>query len=335
MWTVNQTQLACRALIAITALAMFQGVAQGQATCPCQPNPIVSQPAMTVTSRLPDSWPRQWGDPVLPESSGKVAPSALKRNGQFRGDIVGLQDSRTSSSMRVNAGTRDPFTGAWFAAGSQIRWSRSGQTGTSATGAQQLAAAGESSKSTPRSDKSPSESKTSDAGTSGFSSGAAYGGSSSFGGPGGVAAGGSSGGGMSGGSSGGFSGGFSGGSASIPRSSGSSGGMSGGFSGGTGGGSGGSAKSEVIPTPDPHSDHGGGLAVIPPPHCPVPPVLPEIPPTGGNPVPPPDHDAGHGVGEAPIVPEPGGIVLLSIAMGVCGAGYIRRRRRLSLTPARV
>jgi hypothetical protein len=63
--------------------------------------------------------------------------------------------------------------------------------------------------------------------------------------------------------------------------------------------------------------------------------LPEIPPSGGNPAPPTDHNPGGGAGEAPIVPEPGSIVLLGIALGVGGAGYIRRQRRKSLTSASV
>ncbi|MBC7967907.1 MAG: PEP-CTERM sorting domain-containing protein [Fuerstia sp.] len=322
---MNRTQLACRVMIAITACAMLQSVAMGQATCQCQKHPIIAQPRMTVTSRLPDSWPRQWGDPVVTVSPRTVAKSALTNNA-----TVSKQHSQSSSAINVNARTRDPFTGEWVAAGSQTRWSKSGQTRNSSTTSQRIASADGSSESTPKSDKSSSESKTSDTSTSGFSSGAAYGGGSSFGGSGGGASGGSFGGGMSGGNSGGFNGG----SASTPRTSGFSGGVSGGFGGGSGssGKSSGTPTPDPTPKPDPHAGNGGGLAVIPPPHCPVPPVLPEIPPTGGDPVPPTDHNPGNGAGEAPIVPEPGSIVLLSIAMGVGGAGYIRHRRRRADSP---
>ena len=50
-----------------------------------------------------------------------------------------------------------------------------------------------------------------------------------------------------------------------------------------------------------------------------------IPPTGGDPLPPTDVNPNNSAGEAPVVPEPGRIVLLSIAMGVGGVGYLRRR----------
>ena len=332
---MNRKQFASHVLIAITACALSQSTAMGQATCQCQTHPnstgpsvpasVVPQPRMVVNSRLPASWPRQWGDPVSTESTPLVVKSALTAT-QRSDAVAGRQDSQNTSSMSRDGKTRDPFTGAWVAAGSQTRWSKADQTGNSTTTSKRLAAAVDSSKSkSATSDKSASGSKSSDGRTSGFSSGAAYGGGSLPGGSGGGASGGLFGGGMSGGNSGGYSGG----STSIPRASGSSGGVSGGFSGGSGG----SGKQSSAATPDPHTGNGGGLAEIPPPHCPVPPLLPEIPSTGGDPVSPTDPNPGNVAGEAPIVPEPGSIVLLGIAIGVGGVGYIRRRRSKSPTPA--
>lgn len=335
MRTMNRKQFAIRVLIAIAASAMPQSAVLGQATCQCQTHPniaapsvpasAVPQPRMVVNSRLPASWPRQWGDPVSTESTPLVAKSALTGKQPRSDAVAGKQDSQNTSSMSRDGRTRDPFTGAWVAAGSQTRWSKVDRTGNPTNSSQRLASADNSLKSkSTTSDKSASGSKTSDSRTSGFSSGAAYGGGSSPGGSGGGASGGLFGGGMSGSNSGGFSGG----STSTPRTSGSSGGVSGAFSGGSGG----SGKQRSASTPDPHTGNGGGLAEIPPPHCPVPPVLPEIPSTGGDPVSPTDPNPGNVAGEAPIVPEPGSIVLLGIAIGVGGAGYIRRCRRRADSP---
>lgn len=331
---MNRKQLSSRVLIAITACALSQSVALGQATCQCQTHPhiaapsvpaaVVPQPQMIVKSRLPDSWPRQWGEPVSTESTPRVAKSALTNKSQQSDAVAGKQDSQNTTLMNREGRTRDPFTGQWVAVGSQTRWSKADQTGNPTNSSQRLASADNSLKSkSTTSDKSASGSKTSDSRTSGFSSGAAYGGGSSPGGSGGGASGG-----LFGGMSGGNSSGFSGGSSSTPRTSGSSGGVSGAFSGGSGG----SGKQSSASTPDPHTGNGGGLAEIPPPHCPVPPLLPEIPSTGGDPVSPTDPNPGNVTGEAPIVPEPGSIVLLGIAIGVGGAGYIRRCRRRADSP---
>lgn len=83
---------------------------------------------------------------------------------------------------------------------------------------------------------------------------------------------------------------------------------------------------------DPPVDDGsGGLVHVTPPECPIPNPQPEIPVTGGDPVTPVDPGHDGGVGDAPIVPEPGSAILLGIAMGVGGAGYIRRRRKNAKT----
>ena len=279
---MNRQQLACRVFVAITACSFPQSVGMGQAKCPCQTHADIAAPSVptfdvrqrrtNVMSRLPESWPHQWGDPVSTESTPLVAKSAF-----------------TSKSSR--------------------------STSTTSSGV----------------------SKTSDDNTSGFPGSAAYGGGSSTGGSRSGTAVGSTGGGISGGNSGGFLGS----SAGTPRTSGSGRGVSGGF----GGGGGDLSKSEttsdesstspsVAPAPilastsisDPDPGNRGGLAEIPLPECPVPALLPEIPSTSGNPVSPTDLNPGNVSGEAPIVPEPGSIVLLSIAMAVGGASYIHRRR---------
>lgn len=74
--------------------------------------------------------------------------------------------------------------------------------------------------------------------------------------------------------------------------------------------------------------NGGGLSEVPPPMCEVPPVLPEIPSTGGDPTKTPDLTPGNGVGDTPVVPEPGSIVLLAIGAGVSGGAWLRRRKKL-------
>ncbi|MEJ7596058.1 MAG: hypothetical protein WKF77_31495, partial [Planctomycetaceae bacterium] len=278
---MTRKRFACRVLIAITACVMPQSIAMGQAQCQCQTNPNTAGPSVpilvapqlrpTVMSRLPESWPRQWGDPVSTESTRLIAKSALRNTHQGLNAVADQSDSQSTSSMSHGARTRDPFTGEWVAAGSQTRWSKTDQTGNLSNSSQRVASADDSSKSTSKtSDKSASGTKTSDSNTSEFSNGPAYGGSS-FGGSGGGASSGSFGGGMSGGNSGGFSGG----STWTPRTSGTGGGVSGGFGGGSGSSSsrflsqseatsGNSSTSPVVaPIPDPTPGSGGGLAEIP------------------------------------------------------------------------
>lgn len=333
---MNRIEHVCRIFTALAAFALSQTAAFGQAPCPCQKNspaamlpgqisPLPHQQTSEMT-RLPDSWPRQWSGPALSNAS-RVGTSTADVSPVVASPISGwpagaspdgsyIATSVSMSSEDAPTDSRDPKTAADASATS---------TNT-------------------KSDASKSASSKSDASKSDASKSAAPFGSPAFGG------GGFGGGGASGGSSGGGSGGFSGGSTWTPRPSGSGGG--GGFGSGGGGSTNGflntsrsasgssSTGSDTSPDPAldstpthrPNPTHGKdcGLAEIPPPICELPSVLPEIPPTGGNPISVPDCIHGNGVGETPVVPEPGSIVLLAMALGVGGAYSIRRRKRLAV-----
>ena len=341
---MHRKQLTCRVLFTFAAIAMPENAAVGEAPCPCKNKPAAPmlpafnmaepQPDSLITTRLPDSWPRQWAGPTsdsqISTGQGKSTSGAV------------ISDPSTAGSTVNTKSFNWPFQDSSSRTGS-IATSTATSTATSAPAA------------SPTMDSDPKTSsafgahaKSSGSGTSGNSSSPAYGGGGGFGGGGGSAGGGSFGGGGSTGSSGGFPGG----TMSAPRSS-----TSGGFSGGSGSSSGylstsrtpkdgsstGSPKpgSTPTPTPDPTpvpAPHptpgdGGGFAEVPPPTCHVPPVLPEIPPNGGDPTTIPDFTPDNGVCEAPVVPEPGSIVLLAIGAGVSGGTWIRRRKRLKIATA--
>ena len=82
----------------------------------------------------------------------------------------------------------------------------------------------------------------------------------------------------------------------------------------------------VPPTSSTEDEGSGGLAHVTPPECPTPQPETEVPPTGGNPVPQVNPGSGTGIGDAPIVPEPGSALLMGIGVTVCGIGYLRRRK---------
>jgi hypothetical protein len=72
----------------------------------------------------------------------------------------------------------------------------------------------------------------------------------------------------------------------------------------------------------------GGLYVPTPPEPTIPDILPEVPQSD-----PDSPDGNHqspnaGLpGETPVVPEPGSLTLLSIAVGCGTAGWLRRRQK--------
>lgn len=338
---MHRKQLTCHVLFTFAAIAMPENAAVGEAPCPCKNKPAAPmlpafnmaepQPDSLINTRLPDSWPRQWAGPT---SDSQISTGQRKT---------------TSGSV-----TSDPSTVGSNVNTKSFNWpfqDSSSRTGSVATSTALSAPA-----TSPTMDSDPKTSsafganaKSSGSGTSGNSSSPAYGGGGGFGGGGGSAGGGS----FGGRSSGGGSGGFPGGTTSAPRSS-----TSGGFSGGSRSSSGYSSTSQTAkagsstrstttpgstptPVPGPHQtptthptpDDGGGFAEVPPPICHVPPVLPEIPPKGGDPTTIPDFTPDNGVCEAPVVPEPGSIVLLAIGAGVSGGTWIRRRKKLKIAIA--
>ena len=117
-----------------------------------------------------------------------------------------------------------------------------------------------------------------------------------------------------------------------PAIGGGTGGIGGGANGGIGGGNGGGVAGngwdwnpetggDGAPTDGSCDD----LTDIPLPDPSIPDVTPDLP-TSDNPL---HGGGGHntppGNGDSPVVPEPGSIILLGIAGGVSGAGFIRRR----------
>jgi hypothetical protein len=294
---MNRTQQAFRALIAMTALAMLPDLAHGQGCCPCQP-------------RLDGN-----------SQSAFVAPQEL-----------------TISFMHRDGWTRDPFTGNWMSVDSQTQVSKTNRA--------------EASKTTETHATDASRTK------SGASGSAAYGGGSSSGGS---AGGGGSAGSIGKGVSGGGTSIFSGGTRWTPPATGSGGNVGGSFGGGSNGATSSGALSDsqgtsagsstrsvdtpvpvsgfestqaseptsvptLISAPDTEGYSSVRLAAIPQPECPSPPLFQDIPTAGGDPVSATDSSLCQLPGEAPIVPEPGSIVLLGIAISISGAGYIRRCR---------
>jgi hypothetical protein len=73
------------------------------------------------------------------------------------------------------------------------------------------------------------------------------------------------------------------------------------------------------------------LTDIPLPDPSIPDVTPDVPTSddpshcGGG------HNTPPGNGDSPVVPEPGSVILLGIAGGVGGAGFIRRRLKKAKT----
>ncbi len=348
---MNRKQLACRVLFTFAVIGMPENAAIGEAPCACKNktgaptlpafnafNMAAPQTDSAIMTRLPNSWPRQWAGPT---SNGPIttrqrnAASGLATSDQ---STVGSISTTKPSNAPANWPSQRIASRADFALTATVP---SGPA--IGSDAKTSSAFGDNTKSSAN-------------GISGFSSSPAYGAGGFGGGGGGGSAGGGS---FGGGNSGRSTGGFAGGTTSTPRSSTSAGVGSGGggFSGGSGSSSGflstsqtandssstGSTKTQdstqtpspttypdPTPTPDPNPGDGGGggFAEVPPPMCDLPPALPEIPPTGGDPTAIPDFTPGNGVGDTPVVPEPGSIVLLAIGAGVSGGAWLRRRKKL-------
>ena len=354
---MNRKQLACRVLFTFAAIGMPENVAIGEAPCACQNRPsaptlpafntfyiATPQTDSSIMTRLPGSWPRQWAEPIINN------PTASREENGASG--LATSDQSTIGSA---TNTKSPHAPANWPSQRIASRANSALTSTVPSVNATDPAIGSDSKS---SSAFGADSQSSASGTSGFSSSPAFGGGG-FAGGGGSASGGS----FGGGSSGGGFGGFSGSTTSAPRSSPSAGFGGGGSSAGES--SSGFLSTSKIgnddnstdstetqdstetpsppldpnstpnlipdptpdPTPDP-GDGGGGFAEIPPPMCEMPPVLPEIPPAGGDPTTIPDFTPGNGVGDTPVVPEPGSIVLLAIGAGVSGGAWLRRRKKL-------
>jgi len=265
--------------------------------------------AVAESSQLPTGWPRQWSSPITTEN--------VARKSVTIGD----------------ASVRDPFSGQMIPANMQTR-----MTGN----ATKLDA-----------DISARHAKTETAQSPRRSSavgGSVGGGTSGFGRAGGGATGGFTGG------TGGSTGSSIGGSSSWSARSGSNQGSA------VGGGSTGkpatSMKSSVLLSqsveksssspngsssssknngsgyvPGSNPKPGGDLTQIDPPACPVPDSTPEIPGRNGPGKSGGDIVPGGEPTDSPVVPEPGSIILIGIASGLGGAGWLLRRMKLCATMA--
>ena len=321
--------------------------------------------------RLPAGWPNQWGGPAILDDAGQVAKKEVTKPATQAGDTrtqqnadqrekTGKDADESSQKKPATSGlisslmVRDPFSGRMVPTTSQARWAQGDDTkaavGAPTAGDQKKVESRPSTETSSNVVRNQSEARSGisarasketigdsepSIGTSTKSStrswsvlptpGRAGGGSAIGGGTGGIGGGGG-------------------------------GGANGGVGGGNGGGGGvagngwnwnpvdpptdGPGDDPVTPPTDgpgkdpvgpPTDGPGDDLTDIPLPDPSIPDVTPDVPTSddpshcGGG------HNTPPGNGDSPVVPEPGSIILLGIAGGVGGAGFIRRRLKKAKT----
>ncbi len=303
---MNWKQVIVRLAAASAALWSPTRVVWGQ-SCQCGTSFVPLGDPVSENQKLPAGWPPQWSLPVTAD------------------DAVGT--TATIADVRV----RDPFSGQMIPANMQTR-----MAGTATKTAADVSTRIAKTESVQSSQRNSAVGGSVGGGTGGFgqsgagatgsfsggtggNTGSAIGGASSWSARSGSNSGGAVGGGSTGKSASSVKGSTLLAQSAEKSKSASSGSGSSSKSGGSG----------SVPSGNPKP--GGDLTEIDPPASQVPDSTPEIPDTNGPGKGGGDIVPGGPPTDSPVVPEPGSIILIGIASGLGGAGWLRRRMKQRVT----